>query len=176
MAAGSKVKIVFVEGETELALFQKLKQSKKINVKSVVKKNLWQECIKNYAITIPKGSELFVIFDSDEVGQNERFINNILFLSRRGHNIYLLQQSSNFEEEIAWCCGKSVKKLVSDFCTKRTSGVNDFKRDFIACANPVARLVKLGLQDSKWFSRDLHESLHPLRGMKSKFDIHFTLG
>ena len=151
MAPSPKIRIILVEGETEHSLFQKMKQAKKISVKSIVKKNLWQENIKNYAITIPRGSELLVVFDTDDVGQFERFIGNVLFLSRRGHNVYLLQQKTNFEEELAWCCGKTITRLISEFCSKKTSGINDFKRDFIACNNPIPKLVKLGLEEPGGF-------------------------
>lgn len=176
MAGASKVRIILAEGETELSLFQKLKQSNKISVKSVVKKNLWQENIKSYAITIPRGSELLIIFDCDDTGQTERFIQNVRFLNSRGHKIYLLQQTTNFEEELAWCCGKSVRGLIDGFCVRRTSGINDFKRDFIACSNPVPKLIKLGMQDKKWFSRELHESLSSINKMKSSFVKHFSVG
>lgn len=176
MASVSKIKIILVEGETEFSLFQKMKQDKVISAKTIVKKNLWQESIKNYAITIPKGSDVLIIFDCDEVEQFSRFIENIKFLKSRGHKIHLLQQTRNFEEELAWCCGKSVKKLVADFCVKKTSGINDFKRDFIACSNPLPKLLKLGMQEVKWFTRELHAVLEPVANMRSCFSKHFTIG
>lgn len=175
MAASSKIKVILVEGDTEVSLFQKMKRGGVIGFKSIVKKNLWQDSIKSYAITIPRGCDLLVVFDTDELGQVERFISNVRFLNSRGHNVYLLQQKNNFEEELAWCCGKSVEKLIANFCVKKTSGVNDFKRDFIACKNPIPKLIKLGMQDVRWFARDLHESLHPLVKMKSSFKKHFSL-
>lgn len=175
MATSSKIKLILVEGDTELSLFQKLKREGRIGFKSVVKKNLWQDGIKSYAITIPRGCDLLVVFDTDELGQVERFISNIQFLNSRGHNVYLLQQTNNFEEELAWCCGKSVAKLVAEFCVKKASGVHDFKRDFIACKNPLPKLIKLGLKDVRWFTRDLHESLQPLVKLKSSFKQHFSL-
>lgn len=174
MVGIGKVKIMFVEGETEMSFFQKLKRDKRIAIKSIVKKNLWQDNIKNYAITIPKNSELYIVFDSDEVGQAKRFIDNVNFLRRRGHSIFLLQQKNNFEEELAWCCGKTLPKFITAFCVKKTSGVSDFKRDFIACGNPLSKLLDLGLQETILFSRELHEALRPLIKMKSKFSNHFS--
>lgn len=176
MATSSKIKIILAEGDTEVSFFQKMKREGRVGFKSIVKKNLWQDCIKSYAITIPRGCDLLVIFDTDKLGQIERFISNVRFLSSRGHNVYLLQQKNNFEEELAWSCDKSVAKLIAEFCAKKTSGVNDFKRDFIACKNPLPKLIRLGMTDTRWFARDLHESLHSLVKMKSSFKKHFSLG
>ncbi|MEH4236411.1 hypothetical protein POX60_24535 [Escherichia coli] len=175
MAGLSKIRIIFVEGETENSLFQKMIQQRVIDAKSIVKRNFWQESIRNYAITIPKGSDILIVFDSDEVEQSARFIENVKFLKNRGHKVYLLQQKRNFEEELAWCCGIPVKKLIAGFCAKKTSGINDFKRDFIACNNQLSKLLKMGMQETKWFTRDLHAVLEPVASFKSSFSKHFRL-
>lgn len=39
MAGLSKIRIIFVEGETENSLFQKMKQQRVIDAKSIVKRN-----------------------------------------------------------------------------------------------------------------------------------------
>ncbi|EED1400161.1 hypothetical protein JHJ27_002899 [Escherichia coli] len=175
MARRATVTIVFVEGETELSLFKKMKRDNIIAVKEVVKKNFWQDRIHKYAIAIPKGSDIFVVFDSDQVEQSARFIENVKFLRSRGHRVYLFQQTSNFEEELSWCCNKSIPRLIYDFCGKKTSGVNDFKRDFIACNNSPDKLIKLGIREHLWFSRALHDVLKPVADMKSNFSRHFRL-
>ncbi|MBK0098471.1 hypothetical protein IBT49_20995 [Erwinia sp. S63] len=175
MAGQPKVIIVLVEGDTELHLFQKMKLSNLISVKTIIKRNLWQESIKSYAITIPNKSEVLIVFDSDEINQSVRFIENVKYLKSRGHKVHLLQQTKNFEEEIAWCCGKKVPKLISEFCPKKTSGVKDFKRDFIACSNPITKILGLGMQEAKWFSRDLHAALESVVSMKLQFSKHFRL-
>lgn len=175
MAKTTKVRIIFVEGDTELSFFNKMKQEKKISAKVIVKRNLWQDNIKSYAVTIPKSSELFVIFDCDQISQSERFLQNIALLKSRGHTIFLLQQTNNFEEELAYCCSMPLKRFIENFCSRKGSGVNDFKRDFISCSNPLQKLMQIGMQESKWFSRDLHVVLTNLRSQKSHFSKHFTL-
>ncbi|CAD6036766.1 hypothetical protein [Escherichia coli] len=175
MAVRATVTIVFVEGETELSLFKKMKRDKIIAVKDVVKKNFWQDQIHRYAMAIPKGSDIFVVFDSDQVEQSARFIENVKFLRSRGHRIYLFQQTSNFEEELSWCCNKSIPQLIYYFCGRKTSGINDFKRDFIACNDSPGKLIKLGILEHLWFSRGLHDALEPVADMKSNFARHFRL-
>lgn len=175
MAGLSKVRMIFVEGETEKSLFENMRRMRVIAVRTIVKRNLWRESIKNYAITIPKGNDIFIVFDSDEVEQSARFIENIKFLKKRGHRVYLLQQKENFEQELAWCCELTVKQFISAFCSKEKSGINDFKRDFIACNNQLLRLLKIGMRETRWFTRDLHTVLAPLASSKSSFSEHFSL-
>lgn len=175
MALKSRVKILFVEGETESSLFKKMKQANLICVKQIVKKNLWAEDIRSYALNIPKNSDVLVVFDSDEVTQIDRFVRNVNFLNKRGHVVHLLQQTTNFEEELSWCCNQSMRCLISCFCPGKTSGINDFKRDFISCTKPLDKLITLGLKPERWFSRELHGSLVALQHLKSSFMKHFSL-
>lgn len=168
-------RIIFVEGETEMSLFNYLKKNSTIQAKKIVKKNLWSECIKKYSINIPKNSDIIVVFDSDITNQAERFIQNIKYLMSRKHNIFLFQQTQNFEEEIAHCCSLTTKKLFSSFCKNKTAGANDFKRDFIACNNQVEKITSLGWNKQKWFVRDLDESLQILNAYKSSYMHYFKV-
>ncbi len=69
----------------------------------------------------------------------------------------------------------SCKKTNCWVLCKKTSGINDFKRDFIACNNQLSKLLKMGMQETKWFTRDLHTVLEPVASFKSSFSKHFRL-
>lgn len=170
-----KSRIIFVEGETECSLFQKLKARGTLHAKKVVKKNFWCDDIKKYSISIPNKSDLIVVFDTDAKHAPDRFIANINYLTSRKHSVFLLQQTSNFEEELAYACSISAKKLIQHFCKSKTSGVNDFKRDFISCNNQVDKLVALGMNKNLWFSRELHRSINCLNKYKSTFSHYFKV-
>ncbi|EDW4372103.1 hypothetical protein AAA67_002908 [Salmonella enterica subsp. diarizonae] len=161
--------IIFVEGETELSLFKKMKRDGDIQVKKIVKKNLWNNLINSYTVNIPQNSILIIIFDTDNLTQKKRFIENIHFLLKRKHKVILLQQTPNFEEEIAYCCNLTSSKFISIFCKNKTARVADFKRNFISCSNPMDKLVSMGMDHQKWFKRDLHEVLDHLKAYKSDF-------
>ncbi|EEV5956314.1 hypothetical protein [Escherichia coli] len=174
MSKNQNAKIIFVEGETEYALFQKMKQKGLIKFKKIVKKNFWVDDIKKYAVNIPKNCDLIVVFDSDVIDRVDRFIQNVNYLASRKHSIFLLQQTRNFEEEIAYCCSVTLNKLIASFCKCKTSGVADFKRDFISSSNPFDKLVALGINQDKWFKRELHHSLLSLSKYKSDFSTYFN--
>lgn len=165
----ANARIIFVEGDTEVSLFQSLKQKNIIQAKKIVKKNLWCEDIKKYSVNIPNKSDLVVIFDTDQVDKADRFIKNINYLLGRKHSVFLFQQTLNFEDELSHCCAITKRKLFSEFCKNRTAGVSDFKRDFIACNNPVDKLKALGINSDRWFVRDLHASLTCLNKYHSNF-------
>ncbi|MFK3711817.1 hypothetical protein [Leclercia adecarboxylata] len=164
---------IFVEGETEKWLFYNLKQIGKIQAKKIVIKNFWCDDLKKYAINIPKNSIIYVIFDTDVIRTPNKFIDNVKYLMSRKHTVFLCQQTKNFEEELAFCCSISPKKLFNLFCKNKSSGSGDFKRDFISCSNPVSRLSALGINKEKLFSRDLHPSLAQLIENKCIFAEHF---
>ncbi|EAQ6132130.1 hypothetical protein AXA88_26345 [Salmonella enterica] len=166
MRGGNVAKIIFVEGETEFHLFRHLKNSGRIIAKKIVKKNFWNEDINNYAVSIPKNSLLIVVFDTDKLTQKNRFLKNICFLIKRQHTVALFQQTRNFEEEVAYCCHITTSQLISEFCKNKTSGFSDFKRDFIACSNPIIKLEAMGMKYDRWFTRELNEELRKLKGLK----------
>lgn len=173
MAKVPNTRIIFVEGDTEVSLFNILKKSGTIQFKKIAKKNLWCDCVKSYAVNIPKQSDIIVVFDTDITVQSPRFIENVKFLLRRQHKIILMQQTLNFEEEIAHCCNLTIRNLFTHFCKVRSPSADDFKRDFIACSNKLDKLDQLGWDKNKWFVRNLHNSLTLLAKYKSNYTTYF---
>ncbi|OKV52006.1 transposase [Escherichia coli] len=41
--------------------------------------------------------------------------------------------------------------------------------------NQLSKLLKMGMQETKWFTRDLHTVLEPVASFKSSFSKHFRL-
>lgn len=173
MAKIQNTRIIFVEGDTEVSLFNNLKKSGSISAKKIAKKNLWDECIKKYAINIPKNCDIIIVFDTDTTLQSARFIQNVEYLLSRKHKIILMQQTLNFEDEIAHCCNMTTRRLFTSFCKIKTPSASDFKRDFIACNNPVEKLTAIGWDKKKWFVRKLHASLQNLIAHKSNYVTYF---
>ncbi|HBU6168910.1 TPA: hypothetical protein SCR74_003405 [Citrobacter freundii] len=166
-------RIIFVEGDTEVSLFNNLKKNGTIQAKKIVKKNLWNECIKKYSVVIPKNCDIIVVFDIDVITQVDRFIQNIKFLKSRKHTIILMQQTNNFEEEIAHCCSLTPKKLFAKFCKTKSPNADDFKRDFIACTNQLDKLTTIGWDKDKWFVRILHPCINSLHPYQSTYNNYF---
>lgn len=173
MAKMPNTRIILVEGDTEISIFNNLKRLGEIQAKKVVKKNLWCECIKSYSINIPKSCDVIIVFDTDVINQADRFIKNINYLLSRKHNVILMQQTSNFEDEIAYCCSLSIRNLFSKFCKTKTPSPDDFKRDFIACTNQIEKLKNIGWDKKKWFIRQLHPSITILTKHQSNYDKYF---
>lgn len=173
MAKITNTRIIFVEGDTEVSLFNNLKKGGAIQAKKIAKKNLWDECIKKYSVNIPKNCDIIVVFDTDVTVQSNRFIQNIQYLISRKHKIILMQQTDNFEEEIAHCCNLTTKRLFNIFCKTKSPGAGDFKRDFIACTNQIEKLTSIGWDKRKWFVRNLHNSLSTLHVYQSNYVTYF---
>ncbi|WP_431022580.1 DUF4276 domain-containing protein [Erwinia rhapontici] len=153
-----KYAIALVEGETEKAIFSDFKIMLKYPVKKIIKANLWNNEIKKIIPLFTEQSNILVIFDTDRIENLQRFKENIKLLRAKKHSVYLLQQKSNFEEEICHASTLSHRKLLEHFCPKIVS-VDNFKNEFIARKNRLKQLDELGLNKSKLWERELIEEL-----------------
>ena len=146
----------FVEGETEKAFIEQIKNqyvlSGKINVL-----NILQNEIKNSRlISIKPNTTIILIFDTD-VQKKEllnRLAQNIKILKASKHikEIVVIPQVLNFEDELVYATNiKSIEKFIPN-CTKK-----EFKSKFIKLgSNIVAMLEKQDFNADKLWSRSVN--------------------
>lgn len=173
MAKLRNSRVILVEGDNEVSLFSHLKKEGIIEAKKIAKKNLWDICIKSYSINIPPNSDVIVIFDTDVTTGVDRFIANVEFLAKQKRKVILLQQTKNFEDEIAHCCLLTKTALFKQFCNTPTAQKKDFKRDVNQCGNLLAKLNGLGWDVKKLFVKDLVPCLGKLNPYRSTFSGYF---
>ncbi|HDH0362014.1 TPA: hypothetical protein PIO68_004233 [Klebsiella pneumoniae] len=168
----SKYAIVLVEGETEKFLINDLKSYLKYPIKRVIKANLWNNNIKKIIPSLTEQSDILIIFDTDKTENLQRFKDNLNFLKSKKHSIFLFQQISNFEEEIAYASSTTTRKLLTHFCSKIISPDN-FKGIFNSQANRLQRLDEFGLKKEKLWERKLIKPLNTFNEHHSSHEKYF---
>ncbi|SMN10934.1 hypothetical protein SPBRAN_1109 [uncultured Candidatus Thioglobus sp.] len=119
--------IYFYEGETEKNLLKLLKNTNQIKTGRLEKINLWKNHFHKIIRKINKTDELFFIVDTDDVVENEIFINNMRNL--KTYNACFVFQCENLEDELCFSCSKGDnKKLFGDFYKEKSS--DKFKSKF----------------------------------------------
>lgn len=150
--------IFFVEGETEKSLLNDFKKTDKDPIKRIIKINLWNNDVKKILPNLTEINDIVIIFDTDLKQGIERFNKNIEAILARKHNVFLLQQTNNFEQELIYSCQCNQKNLFDEFCKKIVSADN-FKNSFIKCNTRLEKLKSLGFSKSRLWSRELIKEL-----------------
>lgn len=168
-----KFAIVFVEGDTEKAMFNDFKTLHGYPIKKIVIANLWHVNINKLLPMITEKSEIIITFDTDRLENIDRFKANIRLLKSKKHKIYLFQQNKNFEEELAHACSIPTRRLYSAFCPKIVSADN-FKNEFIWLRNRMAKLESLNINKNLLWSRDLIVQISEYNDHHSSHQKYFT--
>ncbi|WP_085248457.1 hypothetical protein [Gilliamella mensalis] len=136
----------FVEGECEQKLVQELISSKKIKLSHIKKINMWESAIERHLVQIKRNDKIFVIFDTDVITpkRSDVFINNLRKLIKNGNKIVLLEQNTNFEDELCHCLALKLPLLFASF---HAQGKNEFKKKFINNSTLIKKLTDLNI---KW--------------------------
>ncbi|MBJ9836135.1 hypothetical protein [Citrobacter portucalensis] len=171
--AAKKYAIVFVEGETEKAMFNDFKTLHGYPIKKIVIANLWHVSINRLLPALTEKSEILIVFDTDRLENIDRFKANLKLLKSKKHSIHLFQQNDNFEKELAHACSITPRRLYSAFCPKIVSSDN-FKNEFIALRNRMARLENLNINKDLLWERDLIIQINEFRQHHSSHRKYFT--
>ncbi|WP_318375874.1 hypothetical protein [Enterobacter sp.] len=171
MAHSNKKKkhaIFFVEGETEKFLLNDFKKRDKDPIKRIIKINLWNTDVKKILPNLTEVNDIVIVFDTDLKQGIERFNKNIDAILARNHNVYLLQQTDNFEQELVYSCQCSKKTLFDEFCKKIVSADN-FKNSFIKCSTRLDKLNSLGFSKGRLWCREIIDELKHQKIRKSSY-------
>jgi len=145
--------LYFVEGETETALLNALTILGKKQ-----KLNLWEQDVSRFVRRIKPDTSIYILYDTDVLHQYRRFIDNLKKLDTEKNvaNIFLLQQTENLEDEVAFACTISSRNKL--FRAFNTQDATEFKSVFIKTNNLLERLNKLKLNPEKlWQGEHLVE-------------------
>ena len=159
----SKKKIILVEGKTEQHLLTHLNISEQLFCK-ISRFNLWENDINKIIVQLTRGAIIYIIYDIDTLFSSnlnkqtigERFINNInTLLTTYKRTIILLQQTHNFEDELAYAC-TSEKALLKEFnaCNRQ-----EFKKQFLTTRNPLDKLKKIKFNQSNLWTKEMAQEL-----------------
>lgn len=152
----------YYEGESERNFIKSFAVQKKIANGKVMKANFWEiPDISRVTRTLkPNKTNVFVVFDTDVLGEDERFTKNILSLSRNSKKLVLLPQKRNFEEEIAYACGGLCAKDMPEYLY-RCKSLQDLKKKLAQDNNLFQNLISKGLDVSQMWSRlEFEETLN----------------
>lgn len=162
--------LFLVEGETEERLIKTyyIGQVKIVNLWSLPHKK-----INTITRLIPqKGIKVFIVCDIDNTVSCQNFLKNFHEIKRHVgvKNIYLLQQTKNFEHELLYCMGIKRKKLYEIF--NNATSDEKLKRNFLSENDLLAKLKSNGFDIKKLWSREICQSLVELKDFqKSSNDI-----
>ena len=150
--------LFFVEGETEQSLVKKQFHGK------VEVLNLWNANLKKIQAKIqrlsPRDTYLFIVFDTDELGNVLNFIGTINSLKTHCKELFILQQMRNFEDELCHACQCKMTELFAMFAA---DGKNYFKQRFIASSDCLSQLKKQGFSLERLWARRLIDELDCLK-------------
>ena len=125
------------EGDDEEHFLKSLKKMGKIK-----KLNLWQDEASKFISLFGKKVSIYIIYDTDHVGNIEKFIENLNVLKRNSKNIYLLQQTLNFEDEMMQCFNLRRQRDLYNIFSATT--LSDFKHNFRTESNLFYKLKNSG--------------------------------
>ncbi|SMN15522.1 hypothetical protein CRYPA_1562 [uncultured Candidatus Thioglobus sp.] len=129
--------LYFYEGECEEKLLKFLKHKEIIKSGKTTKFNLWQDKIKQLKRLLPRHrkSELYFLIDTDKLANIQLFKDNLENLKQ--HNICLIVQYKNLEDELSYICDQTRTELFSEFnaCNK-----DEFTSKFIKASNLQSKL------------------------------------
>lgn len=152
-----------VEGKTERALLKALQSKIKVSDNSFPKIvsgktnifNLWTTNAAGLKTLINKNELIVAIFDTDTINSTNlnRFISNIVLLSKHCREIILVQQNLNLEDELVNAtCLLNLKELYGLFNSNKTN----FKNDFLKEKNLVRKLCSKNFEVSLlWNSKKI---------------------
>lgn len=157
-------KIYFlVEGDDEKDFLLSVKK-----IGKVLKLNLWQDDVSKFISYFDKKTNIYMIYDTDCVENIEKFIENLNTLKRNSKNIYLLQQTLNFEDEMMRCFNlRRQKDLYSIFSATTLS---DFKRNFRSESDLFSKLKNSGFLYKNLWGEEIIEQLRIFSGHKVVFN------
>lgn len=150
----NKTNIYFHEGETEENLINSLKAKKKLPHGKTKKVNLWNETRVNRIIRqLSRNTVIYIIFDTDTTDNIDRFTDNIKQISKFANKVFLLPQSSNFEDEIAYCCNKTIRVLPKFIFGPKCDSITKFKKKIISEKELLTKLESKNYSFSKMWIR-----------------------
>ncbi len=146
--------LFFVEGQTEQAVLSALNILGKTD-----KRNLWHIDSKKIIRLLKPNTTLYIVYDTDELSQCQRFINNLKQLDKEKKvvSLYLIQQTHNLEDELVYACSISKPKLRKEF---KAQNDDELKSKINQCTsdNLFQKLSKLGLNTDKlWTGKHIAE-------------------
>lgn len=147
--------IYFYEGECEKTFINCLKNERLITPGRLLKHNFWNEDISSKRRIITKKTRVLIVFDTDSIGNHQRFIKNILLLLRDCKRVVLLAQHDNFEDELCFACNiPNTRTLLAKFYSCNSK--DEFKRRFIREKNTHRKLCNCGFDiDMIWSREDI---------------------
>lgn len=143
----------FVEGECEAALLKALMHSHssgfyicpgKIEILNV----LYETISGTKAMTIKKGTKVVFVYDTD-IKKTNVLENNINVVANYSSDIIYVQSCETLEDELIYSCSSinDINKLLS------TNTKEDFKKKFINHKDIVSKLLNVGFDINKMWSR-----------------------
>lgn len=157
--------LFLVEGETEEKLVQLffLGQVKRVDLWS-----LKNEKIHTITRLISKkGTKVYIICDVDAINPSncQNFLQNFHCIKRhvKEENIFILQQTNNFEHELLYSLGLKRKELYEIF---HASGEEKLKKNFLAENQLLNKLMENNFDIKKLWIRPIHQSLSTLINFK----------
>ncbi|MFP2485830.1 glycosyltransferase family protein [Enterobacter ludwigii] len=161
--------IVLVEGETEKALIDDFKRKHKDPIKRIIKLNLWLGDVNKVLISLTEQNDIIVVFDTDAKDGFDTFHKNIKAILARKHNVFLLQQTNNFENELTYACKCTENTLFSLFC-KKIKSCDNFKASFLKSKTRLEMLESLGFKKDLLWQRGLISELLKLNYQASSYN------
>lgn len=148
--AKNKLYYYLVEGDCE-EYFVKAVKNRYILSGQVSKFNILEQRVDRVARLINKNSTVIIVFDTDVLDYDKlkKFNENLNKIKRISNDIVLIPQIKNFEDEILFAT--NVKKLRD---ITKSSSDKDFKRDFLKITNLDNKLISIGFDICKFWSRD----------------------
>lgn len=137
--------LIFVEGQTEEKLLKALRVLGKIQ-----RINLWDTDIRKFVRRIKANTKVYVVYDTDNTANIDRFNDNLSVLKKMGCLAGILQQTYNFEDELVKASSKLVNKHAL-FNAFDASNAAEFKTRFLQANNSLEILNRQGLNpDLLW--------------------------
>ncbi len=120
--------------------------------------------IKKIIARITTDTEVYIIFDSDQLANIERFKSNLELLEKHNISFFLLQQSKNLEDEIV--TSTRCKRIQEFFNTK---GTDQFKAQFNQCKNLQKKLADVDFYAEKLWTGALINQLNKWHKRQKSF-------
>lgn len=157
---------ILAEGYTEIKLLSVLKDNIKLAKVHTSQFNCWNHSIEKRLIKLTKNGKttIFIVFDIDilnKVGTNiqasiQKFQNNITILLNSGYHVILLQQTENFEDELARAINQKKISLFNHF---NVNNADEFKTAFLNCNNILVRLEQLGFNETRLWTQTIEPKI-----------------
>lgn len=156
MKINRNTRIIFlVEGETEQAIIKALNF-----LGNPIKFNLWNNDIQKILRKYSQNDIFIIIFDTDILNNITRFNENLKILKVHKFTYYLLQQTTNLEEELEYACLqlRNIQQLIHHLGAQ---GLSDCKSKIAQLRPKILenKLITFSLDKSRLWARPIHTNI-----------------